>query len=264
MLTSTPRNRTEATGTPGTPTGRIGRTITPRRGLPSTRAVVGGLLVAVAAVGTWATVISAGAGAPPRYVVSARAIGPGQQIETGDLTWATVDLPPDQRARAFTDAEAIVGSIALGPMTPGEIIQVGSVTTDRPDEGQRELSFTVDAAWAVGGRLRPGDTIDVFATDDGVDGRTSTKVLSRATIRRIDTAAGDGFGQTDQQVLTVGIGDEATALITAARNGDLTVVRANGRDALTTSDTGRSSADSSPASAPSTTRDSGPESGGGG
>ena len=208
-----------------------GRSITPRRGLPSSRAVVGGLLVALAALGTWAAASGTGQGDPTRYAVATKAIGPGQRIEPGDVGWAEVDLPAAQRGQAFTDGRQVIGAVALGPLAPGDLLQAGALApaAGRPEE--REVSFAVDADWAVAGRLRSGDRIDVFATaEDGADGASSTLVLGSATIRRIDTSDGDGFAASNRQIITVGIdsGADAEALITAARGGDLTVLRVTG------------------------------------
>ncbi|HEY4378497.1 MAG TPA: hypothetical protein VGM93_15125, partial [Acidimicrobiales bacterium] len=69
-----PTRLTPATGP--SPTGDP-RSIRPRRGLPGSRAVVGGLLVAVAALGTFAVTTGAGRHAVPRYIVARRPITAG-------------------------------------------------------------------------------------------------------------------------------------------------------------------------------------------
>ncbi|HEY4376975.1 MAG TPA: SAF domain-containing protein, partial [Acidimicrobiales bacterium] len=96
------------------------RSIRPRRGLPGTRAVVGGLLVAVAALGTFAVTTGAGRHAVPRYVVARRPIAAGQRIQAGDLASAPIDLPGASRQSAFGRIAAVAGAVALGPIQPGE------------------------------------------------------------------------------------------------------------------------------------------------
>lgn len=215
--------------------GVIGRTIGPRKGLPGTRSVVGGLLVAVAALGTWLVAIGAGAEEGTRYAIASRAVGPGERLTNADIGWAQLDLPDTQRAQAFSDARELDGAVALGPLAPGELLQAGAIgpAAGAPDE--REVSFAVDADWAVAGRLQSGDRIDVFATASSGEDADSTRVLASATIRRIDDTASDGFGDGNRQIITVGVGagDDVAALITAARNGDLTVLRATGASADT-------------------------------
>lgn len=210
--------------------GVVGRRIGPRKGLPGTRSVVGGLLVAVAALATWLVATGAGADDGSRYVVASRSVGPGERLTDADLAWAQLDLPEPQRAQAFTDAAELDGSVALGPIAEGELLQAGAVgpAAGRPDE--REVSFAVEADWAVAGRLQSGDRIDVFATSSTGDDADSTRVLVDATIGRIDDTESDGFGDGSRQIITVGVGtdDDVAALITAARNGDLTVLRATG------------------------------------
>lgn len=210
--------------------GVVGRTIGPRKGLPGTRSVVGGLLVAVAALGTWLVASGAGAEEGARYAVATRAVGPGERLETEDIGWVRLDLPDTQRGRAFADDASLDGAVALGPIAQGELLQAGAIAPANGAPDEREISFTVDADWAVAGRLRSGDRIEVFATASTGDDATSPRVLDDAVIRRIDETESDGFGASDRQIITVGLGadDDAQALITAARNGDLTVLRATG------------------------------------
>ena len=204
----------------------VPRVIRPRRGLPGSRAVVGGLLVAVGALGTWASVTSAGRSEDSRYVVAARLIAPGQRIEPGDLRTETMDLPDRVRSSAFTDPEAIVESVALGPIGAGELVQSGSVATPKGAEAAAELSFSVETDWAVAGSLRVGDVIDVFATDDRAAAAVTTLVLDDVVIRRISEPGGDGLGADRSQTITVGVSPAAVEdAVTATRTATVTVVR---------------------------------------
>jgi nucleoid-associated protein YgaU len=77
------------------------RTIRPRKGLPSSRAVTGGLLVALAAIGTWWAASDVGQGAGDRYVVADPEAepdpGPRQhRVQPGDHLWSIAE-------QAFTD-----------------------------------------------------------------------------------------------------------------------------------------------------------------
>lgn len=202
----------------------------------------------VAALGTWAVATDAGAQPGQRYVVAARPIGPGQRITAGDLTSLTADLPSALRSQAFSDPDEVIDTVALGPLAPGDLLQAGSLAGASGTPDEREVSIAVEKDWAVAGRLRPGDHIDVFVTEDGAEGPTSRRVLADAAIRRLDSSEGDGLGESRSQVLTVSVtdDDDITSLVTAARAGDLTVLRVTG-----------TAPDTSPDQAPSEAADSG-------
>lgn len=213
--------------------GAAGRTIRPRRGLPGSRAVVGGLLVAVAAIGTWVAASGSGTSTGGRYLVAAGPIGPGERIEGSDVRWSRIDLPESLQPAAFEDAEGIVGSVALGPIEDGELLQAGSIAPAAGTPSTREVSFAVEADWAVAGTLRAGDRIDVIATTEDPEGPSSSRVLADATIRRIDSSGGDGLGESRSQTITVAVesANDAEALVTAARAATVTVLRVTGTDA---------------------------------
>lgn len=201
--------------------------IRPRRGLPGSRAVVGGLLVAVAALGTWASITSAGRTNEAHYVVADRLIAPGQRIQPEDLRTVAMDLPEGVRPSAFTDPDALVESVALGPIASGELVQSGSVTSSKTAEAAAELSFSVETDWAVAGTLRVGDVIDVFTTDDRAATAVTTLVLDDVVIRRISEPGDDGLGSDRNQTITVGVAspDAVEAAVTATRTATVTVVR---------------------------------------
>ena len=173
--------------------------------------------------------MAATAGQPPdtRYVVAARPIGPGQVVEPDDLALAVAELPPTVRSRVFQDPDSVVGRVALGPVGTGELVATGSLTDDAPPPGERELTFPVDAAWALDGDLRPGDRIDVFATyGDGTTSQT-LRVLAGATVRRTAVADGTGLGEGSGPTVTVGVDRSVSieTVVNATHAASLTVVR---------------------------------------
>lgn len=208
------------------------RIIRPRTGLPGSRAVVGGLLVALAAVTTWWAASGAGRGPDGRYLVATHLVGPGERIEGDDVRMATLDLPESLRPGAFSDPRAVVGSVALGPLEAGELLQAGSIAPAAGSTTTREVSFAVEADWAVAGSLRAGDRIDVFATYEGTGAPTSARVLADATVRRVATTGGDGLGESRNQTITVTVDgtDAAGDLVTAARAATITVLRVTGTE----------------------------------
>lgn len=212
-----------------TPTGAGGhRTLRATRALPGSRAVVGGLLVAVAALGTWYVAAGADRETDTHYLVAARALGPGERIAPADLTSVAADLPEELAGAAFTHPDEIADHVALGPIASGELIQAGSVTEVQPSE-LAELSFSVEAERAVGGDLRVGDLIDLFDTDERAGSEGTRRVLAEATILDI-TRPDDGLGRNRMVTITVGVEDPELLpdAVRATRTGTISVVRVTG------------------------------------
>lgn len=216
-----------ATGSATSPSERV---VHPRRGLPGTRAVVGGLLVAVAAIGTWWAASGAGTDRTHPVVVAVQTIGPGEPLGPEVVAVRALDLPTEIRDRTFTDPADLEGAVALGPIEAGEVVQHGAVAEATTDGAGGEVSFTVETDWAVGGTLRVGDRIDVYATHDRADGPTSDRVLAGAVVRRISTPVDTGFGEARDQTITVAVADDETMArtVSATRAGTVTVVRVTG------------------------------------
>lgn len=209
---------------------RFAGVLRPRRGLPSSRAVVGGLLVAVALLGTWWAASGGRTASTERYLVAARRIGPGQEVSRSDLGWVTGDLPDRLRSRAFTDPESVLGNVTIAPLEAGDLIQASSVVRAPGSPGDRELSFVVDTDWAVGGTLRAGDRIDLLVTyGDGATSQTR-RVLTETMVRRVSDPGGESLGSTRTQSITIALAEDSLVreATNAARAGTVTVVRATG------------------------------------
>jgi SAF domain len=205
------------------PGGLARRTIERRVGLPGARAIVGGLLIAVAGVSTFAAWQQASGTADTSYAVAAHRILPGQSLTAADVRFEPIDLPAGLSAAAFADASSIEGRVALGPVGDGELLQLGQVSDPGRVRPTAELSFSIARDRAVDGRLRSGDLVDVFVTDDG----GTTAVAEGVQI--VDAAAHDGgsFATTGDLTITVTIADPGLRepLIQAVREGELTLVR---------------------------------------
>jgi Flp pilus assembly protein CpaB len=202
-------------------------TVLRRRPLPGGRALAGGLLVAVAVVGVFAAYTDATAGPSRSYVVARRDLAPGTRLSAGDLAVRAVDLPGEQAGRAFRDVSSLEGAVLVGPVGAGELLQAGAVV--RGDAVGHEVSFPVARARALGGRLAPGERVDVVATyGTGADAVT-VAVVRRALVVDVGGSRGP-LGDQGDLVLTLSVGDptEAMALAHAAGAGELTVVRTTG------------------------------------
>ena len=121
---------------------RRARSVRRRRGLPGSRAVVGGLLVAAAAVGPvrrgqrfrrW-----------PDQVLRRRPRGaarrhPDRRRPTSP--WCPMELAPALRARVFDAAEPLLGATLVAGLGAGELVQRSAVVARKGETASRELSF---------------------------------------------------------------------------------------------------------------------------
>ncbi|MGH9184590.1 MAG: SAF domain-containing protein [Acidimicrobiales bacterium] len=204
-----------------------------RRGLPNGRAVLGGLLVAVAVLGVFSAYRSATSRAAQRFVVAARDVAPGTRLTAADLILRTVDLPPELAQRAATDPADLVGDVAVAPLAAGDLIQASSVVAGN-GPSRPELSFAVDADRAVNGDLAPGEVVDVLVTYGTGDTAWTEVVVRGAMVIAVDDGHGGALTIDGTTVLTLGLPGAADVLPAAhaVRAGDVTVVR------TTTSDQG--------------------------
>lgn len=193
-----------------------------RRGLPGGRAVLGGVLMAAAAVGVFAAYQGAGdeAGAP--VVVATSAIRMGQTVGPDDVRLVEVDLGPSPPP-AFHAIDDVVGRVALGPIGEGELLQSGSLTDDAGELGLHEVAITLPRANFAVNRLKPGERVDVYVT---LDDQTRTVARSAAVI---EITADDGGSLTSSRDVTVIVavpdGSQVAAIVHALRTGDVTIVR---------------------------------------
>jgi Flp pilus assembly protein CpaB len=204
--------------------GGVARRIVDRRtALPGARAIVGGLLVAIAGASTFLAWQQASGAADTSYAVAARPIRPGQSLTDADVRFEPLDLPTGLAAAAFSDASALEGRVALGPIGDGELVQLGQVSDPGRASPGAELSFSIARDRAVDGRLRSGDLVDVFVTGDA-----GTTAVAEA-VQVVDATADDdgSFGPTGELTVTVTVADPALRepLIQAVRQGEVTLVR---------------------------------------
>lgn len=210
------------------------RRIRPPRSLPGGRAVVGALLVAAAAVGTFAAYLDATAAPTGRYVVATASIEPGTRLRTlGEVgeRFGTValELPSELAARAVeaSGVDDLVGQVVLTPLQPGDLLTRTQVVEDGGADGAQTLSFALPRTAAVAGALRPGERIDVLATYGSGD-RAYTAYVARG-IPLLGVAAVDGGSLGDGQDLTLTVAvaalEDVQALGHAVNTAEVFVTR---------------------------------------
>jgi hypothetical protein len=209
------------------------RTVRHRRALPGSRAVVGGLLVAAAAVGLFGAA-SSNAGGPRRsYVVARHELAAGARLQPADLAVAPMDLPPELRSRAFQRAQPLVGATLVAPLGQGELVQASAVVGRRGEAASRELTFTLERGRVSPG-IKDGERADLLATyGTGVDAFTVV-VVRQALLVGVDRAR-TSAGDTGPATVSVAIDDpaDAVALAHAIELAKITLVRATGAPPMT-------------------------------
>lgn len=214
-------------------TRRIGRATaepepTPRRvdrrvGLPSGRAVVGGLLMALAAVGTFLAYADATADDTIEVLVASRDLAPGQTIRSGDVELVPVELPDGVRG-LFGAADAAVGRQLAASVEAGEFLLASATVVPVEGAEHLEVAISLPADRAVGG-LRPGERVDVFSTWSS---EITQLVAVDARVLDVSGGAREGLGGSNTTVVRLGLADFAhlEALVHAQAAGDITMVRA--------------------------------------
>lgn len=220
----------------GNPTAPTSRRVPRLPRLPSSRALVGGLLVTVAAVGVLAAHAGASGSPGGRWVVAARPLAPGSVLTGADLRVVHGSLPDELVAQGFTSTDELDGATVLAPLGGGELVQRSAVLTDGgadpPPQPAHEFSFVLERERAVNGDLRPGEWVDVLATY-GTGGTASTSVVAhRATVLQVAEGT-TAIGSSGTVVLTLGVTEpvEVLALTHAVDAAAVTVVRATRTDA---------------------------------
>ena len=210
------------------------RTLRQHRALPSSRAVVGALMITLAAVGAFA--ISRHGEGPPahHYVVMTAAVPPGARVAASDIESRAMDLDVDVAAQAFGDVDRVVGAVALAPMNAGQLVQNADVALATKIDGRvlvgHELTFPVERD-RVPQNLRRGERVAVLATyGTGSEARTTT-TAQQAVVLSFETD-GDTIGTKRSARLTVLLSDPAMIIETAhaSQAADITIVRTTQAD----------------------------------
>jgi Flp pilus assembly protein CpaB len=203
-----------------------------RRTLPGSRSVVGAFLVAIAVVGVFAASTGTGGDADRRYVVARHQVAAGTLLAATDLALMPMRLPaPLASARVFSDPDQLVGSIAVGPIGPGELVQASDVLRKAGGPRSREISVPIEVSRAVAGTLRPGDRVDIAATfASGAEAYSLFVIRGAEVLSRSDSGGALDNGGKEILTLSVTSAADALALAHAISAGQLTVVRATGAD----------------------------------
>ena len=201
-----------------------------RKRLPSGRAVLGGLLVSLAVV---AVLVASRMGEDATFqdvVVASQELAPGTVIEPGHIQQVRMRLSEDANF-VISTPESIIGSVVLGPVGANEFLQVSNIAEGTPDalpSGLAEVSIEIEPGRAPA-RISSGELVSVLATFSNGDSSRTVLVADRVVVLSYDNGAADDFGGGDT-VLRLGVdsGHTASAIVTAAITGDVSIVGVTG------------------------------------
>lgn len=207
-----------------------GRTIDHTRRLPSGRAVLGGTLVVLAALGLFVAADPGTTTPTTHFVVARRSIEAGHVLTAGDVTLVAMALPDQVAAESVPSDAATVGAITLAPLAAGQLVARSQIATGARATRRPLLSFSIDADRAAGGDLRPGDRIDVLVTWDHTTDSDTDLVGRNLDVIAVDHPDGDALGQGRKLTISVNVtaGRSLIELTRAIRSGQLTIVRTTG------------------------------------
>ncbi|HET9732695.1 MAG TPA: RcpC/CpaB family pilus assembly protein [Acidimicrobiales bacterium] len=203
-----------------------GPAVVRRRRALNGRAALGGLLVALAALLTFAAYRNATSRRLTAYVVAGTDLEPGQRLSPADLRLEPMQLPASlASASAFTSVGQLQGAFVVAPLRAGDLVQASSVARSGPDLVR--ISFAVDTTRALDGRLTAGDRVDVLATFGTGASATTKDIVPAAEVLAVRETAGS-LSSSPSLGVTLGVADtaEAIAVANAANAGQLTLVSA--------------------------------------
>lgn len=194
------------------------RSIVSRRSLPNGRAVVGALLVTVAAVGAFVFASGGDNGPNTEYLVLLRDIEAGDPISAADLASEPMILSTQLADIAFdaasTDsAGAVVGATALRFLHAGGLLLAPDVRAMAPiadleSTSIHELTLPVPLD-RTPELLTRGDRVTVLAHDPR--GQNTWVALENALVLEFDTGS-DRIGASSDGRLTLGLSDPERVL----------------------------------------------------
>ncbi len=192
------------------------------------RTILGVVLVGISLIGGQSILENAKAAAPV-WVVT-RDLPGGATLDSHSLRVEHVGLPASLVSTYLPASVDPAGQILTRPLAAGELVPANWIARDSGSSGTRALTVPVDPERAVGGALRPGDLIDMYATFDAGDSRARTVTLVRA-VEVVDLVSAAGLVMGDKAVVGITISvtpEEAQRVAFASRSGALDIVRVDG------------------------------------
>lgn len=151
-------------------------------------------------------------------------------LSPADLRPVEIKLPADLAGDYVDSARSIEGSVVTRAVLAGELIHAGWLSDATTGGEGRSITLPIAPEHAVGGNLRSGDRVDVYATFDPGDARARTTLLAR-DVQIVEVVTAGGFALDEEALvgLTVSVSpEEAGRLAFAIRTAELDIVRITG------------------------------------
>lgn len=202
-----------------------------RVGTPSwvnARTLLGAILFLVALVGTQ-RVISANQQVTAVWS-AARDIPAGTVLSPDDLLSINVNLPANALDLYALASTPTGSAVVVESLSAGELVPLASLAASGSEVEGRLITIPIGVDHAVGGELRPGDRVDVFASFDAGSPRAVTRLLV-ADVEVVEPVRAGGLvaGGGSLIGLTLRVPtSEAASVAFAIRNAEIDIVRIAG------------------------------------
>ena len=159
-----------------------------------------------------------------------RDLAANSTLTSSDLKPVAVKLPSALLARYASAATQVNGELTTRSLREGELLPALSLAPAGTASGLSSISIPVSPEHAVGGSLRPGDRVDVYATFDAADVRArTTLILRNAEVSDVIEASGLVVGgEAAVGIVVSATPRRAAAVAFALRTGEIDVVRTVG------------------------------------
>jgi hypothetical protein len=192
--------------------------------LPTGRAVVGGLLVAVAALGLFTAWRQATQQHTTRYLVAAQDLPAGTVISAGSLATVEAKVDGTPARRLFADPDHLIGMVTTQSLQSGELLSASMVQPATAVGPVYEIAVSLSTDAALAGQVRVGERVSVMASDD----HCSSVLATNAAVQRIEDQ-GDSLSAGKYIVnLRLANADELLALAQASKAGTVRLARSDG------------------------------------
>ncbi len=160
--------------------------------------------------------------------VAAQDLQPGERLTAAAVTFVETRLE-DPTAHELVTEEAsadAVGRVVARRIASGELLSWTALVEPGADDLLRTMSIPIDPAHAVGGRLRPGDRVDVVAVED--EGARFIAV-DLEVVAVADRSGAGALGGLSPYSVTVAVdGDAVLRIASAMRSDAIELIRSNG------------------------------------
>ena len=200
--------------------------ITARRSMPSARALIGALLVTLAALGAFGLATSGYDGPSTSYLVLDRDVAVGEPLSPDAVRLEPLELSEQLAGASLTGTEGLDGATALRDLRAGELLSrhdliAAPLVDGEPQASIHELAFAIPLERTPAGLVR-GDRVTVL----GTLGERTYVAVEDAVVLSVDSEPehlrAGGLG-----VMTLAVPDARTVLeiAHATQTAELTIVR---------------------------------------